>query len=222
MRTTAKEYYRNAAGIIVPSVTTVLDELNKPALVRWANKLGLQGIDSNKYKDELADIGTLSHYFISCRLQEDIPDVSNYSPVQVDSAQLCFAKYLDWEAKNNIRSLLVEERLISEQYQYGGTPDLYALCDSGFLLGDFKTNSKGIYFEMVVQVAAYWHLLLENGYRLTKAVILRIGRDDKEGFDEKILTTTEIEVGWQVFVRALDIYNLKKGEEPICTELIIR
>ena len=45
-------------------VTTVLNVMAKPALVPWANKLGLAGIDSSKYVDSLARIGSLIHYLI--------------------------------------------------------------------------------------------------------------------------------------------------------------
>ena len=46
--------YKLASGARVPGVTTVLSVLNKPALVPWANKLGLEGIDVRKYVDALA------------------------------------------------------------------------------------------------------------------------------------------------------------------------
>jgi len=220
MKARAKEHYRNAAGEIIPSVTTVLNELNKPALVKWANKLGLQGVDSDRYKDELADIGTLTHYFIMCHLQEEVPNVSEYSPVQVDAAKACYKKYVDWELRNPVRPLLVEEALVSEKYQFGGRPDLFALCSGLFLLGDFKTNAKGIFPEMVYQVAAYRVLLIEQGYRVTRAVILRIGRDDPEGCEERILTPAELDSGFEIFARCLDIYNIKRGNKPLCTALI--
>ena len=40
----AHTQYKLVDGTKVPSVTTVLGILNKPALVKWANNLGLQGI----------------------------------------------------------------------------------------------------------------------------------------------------------------------------------
>jgi len=217
-RSRAKEYYRNAAGQIIPSTTTVLGAvLAKPALVKWANRLGLQGVDSDKYKDELADIGILTHYFIMCRLSDEVPDVSNFTPAQVEQAQACYLKYIDWEEKNPVRPLMVEERLVSEKYQYGGQPDLYALSNGKFILVDFKTNAKGIFDEMVFQVAAYEGLLIEHGFKVNEATMLRIGRSDPEGFEEKILTRSELDLGFEIFLRCLDIYQLKRGKAPICT-----
>lgn len=216
----AKEHYRNAAGLIIPGVTTALSELAKPALIRWANKLGLEGIDSEKYKDELADIGILSHYFVMTHLSEEVPEVDDYSQNQISQATACYMKYLNWEEVNAVRPLLIEHKMVSERYQYGGQIDLFAISKYGFTLVDFKTNSKGIFPEMVYQVSAYWKLLEEEGWKVQRAVILRIGRNDPEGFDEKVITRAEQQEGFEIFARCVDIYNLKKGQFPTCTSLL--
>ncbi|MBD3393661.1 MAG: hypothetical protein GF410_16730, partial [Chitinivibrionales bacterium] len=56
--------YYNKAGKQVPGTTTITGVMNKSALVKWANGLGLRGIDVKNYVDELATIGTLAHYMI--------------------------------------------------------------------------------------------------------------------------------------------------------------
>ncbi len=207
MRVKAKERYRNTAGNIIPSVTTALDILAKPALIRWANRMGLDGIDTNKYKDELADIGTLAHLLVICSLSEELPEVDEFTPEQLRAAERCYAKYVDWEKRNPVTPLLVEHPLISEIYQYGGRLDLFCICDDAFMLVDFKTGS-GIYAEALYQVSAYRQLLDEAGWHVQKAVILRIGRDDQEGAEEKILTEYELDLGFQVFTRCLEIHKL--------------
>ena len=83
----AHTQYKLASGTKVPGVTTVLSLLNKPALVKWANNLGLQGIDSNKYRDAAADIGTLAHAMIQAHLQNEKLDTSQYSAQQIDLAE---------------------------------------------------------------------------------------------------------------------------------------
>jgi len=208
VRVKAKPKYRNAAGDIIPGVTTALGIINKPALVRWANRLGLEGIEVDRYKDELADIGTLTHYLIMCRLREEIPDISEFTPEQSVMADVCFKKYIDWESKNPVTPVLVEERLVSERYQYGGAFDLYAICNKELMLVDFKTNAKGIFPEMIYQVSAYRQLLTEAGYGVHKVAILRLGRTDPEGAEERILTGYEMDVGFEIFIRALEIYKL--------------
>ena len=50
-RAKAHTAYKTAGGQRVPGVTTVLGVINKPALVPWANQLGLQGINSSTYVD---------------------------------------------------------------------------------------------------------------------------------------------------------------------------
>jgi len=61
-KTKAHTRYYLADGTLVPGSTTVCGVLNKPALVRWANQLGLQGIDSTKYTDKAKNWNTYSRY----------------------------------------------------------------------------------------------------------------------------------------------------------------
>ena len=212
MKIYAKAKYRNLNGIVVPSVTTALGELNKPALIGWANKMGLKGIDINKFKDHTADIGVLTHDMIICSLQGFDPDFSEYTPEQVESAIECFKKFEDWQKRNPVQSILAEHALVSERYQYGGQIDLYAICGKELVLADFKTSATGIFPEMIYQVAAYRQLLDEHGYGITKALILRLGRGTAEGADEKILTSKEMDHGFEIFMHTLAIYKLKQQE----------
>lgn len=75
-----------------------------------------------------------------------------------------------------------------------------------FTLVDFKTG-KALYPEYLYQVAAYRQLLQEQGWPVASARILRIGRDESEGFEEVIRTSLETE--WEIFLRCLEIYKLR-------------
>ena len=207
-KTKAHIRYKGANGENVPGVTTILGILNKPALVKWANNLGLQGIDSSRYRDEMADIGTLAHYLIMCHLTGQTPDTADYSPNQLEMAENATLSYYEWEKGHDIEPILVEAALVSPQYGYGGTVDLYAAVDGVPTLVDFKTG-KAIYPEMVYQLAAYKQLLQEHGYEVGPARILRIGRDADEGFEEKVVTGLERQ--WAIFNHCLGIYNLQKA-----------
>ena len=206
-KTKAHIRYKGANGENVPGVTTILGILNKPALVKWANNLGLQGIDSSRYRDEMADIGTLAHYLIMCELTGQTPDTADYSPNQLEMAENATLSYYEWEKGHDIEPILVEKALVSDQYGFGGTVDLYAAVDGVPTLVDFKTG-KAIYPEMLYQLAAYKQLLQEHGYELAQARILRIGRDADEGFEEKVVTGLERQ--WAIFNHCLGIYNLQK------------
>jgi len=201
--------YKTKEGVIVPGVTTILNKvLAKPALIHWAWDLGCKGIDYKVYRDDKADIGTLAHEMILCHLKKENVDTSFYTQNQIDLAETCFLKYLDWEKGKKIEPILLEKPLISENYQYGGTLDMFCILDDIPTLIDFKT-SKGIYEEMLYQIGAYNNLILENNEIIPKQYfILRIGRNEEEGFEvRKINNLTKY---FEIFKYCLSIYNLKK------------
>ena len=206
-RSKAHIKYKLQDGTIVPGVTTILGILNKPALVKWANNLGLQGIDSSRYVDEKAAIGTLAHQMIADYLRGEDTDTSEYSAVEIDQAENAVLSFFEWEKNNLIVPVLIEAPLVSEQWGYGGTVDCLAYHDGKLWLLDFKT-SKGIFPEMLVQLAAYYNLLLEHGYHPDQVKILRIGRTDDEGFEEMLVN--HMDKRWEVFTHCLAIYKLQK------------
>lgn len=203
----AHTIYKLQDGMRVPGTTTILGVLNKPALVLWANKLGLEGIDSSKYTDVAARIGTLAHYLVECDLIGKMPDTSEYGATEVDKAENALLSYYEWKKAKKITTIGNEIPLVSEQYRYGGIIDCYCEIDGNIWLLDFKTG-KAIYPEMLIQLAAYHQLLIENGYPVGKAKILRIGRDETEGFEER--TITDFTLQWEMFKHCLEIYRLQK------------
>ena len=203
----AHTQYKLPDGTKIPGVTTVLGILNKPALVKWANNLGLQGIDSSKYRDEMADIGTLAHQMILDYFKGDKTDTSEYSSSQIELAENCLLSFWEWEKGHKIEVILAEAKLVSQEYRFGGTIDCFCKLDGQPTLLDFKTG-KAIYPEMFCQLAAYEQLLAEAGQLIEVTRILRIGRDADEGFEER--TIGKLDKQWQVFVNCLSIYNLQK------------
>lgn len=199
--------YRNKKGDIVPGATTVLSVLNKPALVKWANNLGLQGIDSSKYRDKMAGIGTLAHYFILSHLKKEKPDTSEYSQEDIDKAENCLLSYYEWEKGHKIEPIVIEQPLVSEKYGFGGTPDNFCKFDGVPTLIDYKTG-KAIWPEYFYQLSSYRQLLIEAGHTIDNVRILRIGREESEGFEERVVKNLDRE--WQIFLACLKIYNLKK------------
>jgi len=201
--------YKTNDGSRVPSVTTILGILNKPALIDWAWKLGTEGIDYKQVRDQAGDVGTLAHYFILCDIKGEKPDTSEYSAEAIDKAETCLLKYWEWRKTNPIRPIMVEEALVSGQYRYGGTLDCFAeRADTGeFVLIDFKT-CKAIYNEHFIQLSAYENLLAEAGYRFDKAMILRIGRDENEGFEVRDIGN--LDKYFEIFKHCLNIYRLYK------------
>ena len=62
---------------------------------------------------------------------------------------------------------------------------------------------------MVYQLAAYRQLLIEHGHTVDNVRIVRIGRDESEGFEDRIFGN--LDKAWQVFWHLRQIYDLRKG-----------
>ncbi len=203
--------YKSEDGTRLPGVTTLTGQLgwNKQILVNWANKKGLEGINTNKYVDDKAEIGTLAHKIVTNNLLGNTTCTDDYSMNQIRSAKNSADSWFNWAKGKKIKPILIETPLVSEVYGYGGTPDIYADIDSVLELSDLKTGA-GIYDEMVIQVVAYQGLLIENGYPVEKVRILNIPRTKGESFIERDITPEMGSAAWEIFIKLLQIYKLKK------------
>lgn len=207
-RSRAHTVYKTSDGKRVPGVTTVTGIIAKPYLVAWANRLGLEGVDSTKYRDQAAEVGTVAHLMVQHYLQAADPDLSDYPEGLVSLAENSLLSFFEWEKAHSLTPILLETPLVSERYRFGGTVDCYGELDGILTLLDFKT-SKGVYDEHKVQVAGGYSLLLEeNGYAVEGVRILRIGRDETEGFDDvRIMDVTACQ---RAFLAALSLYEAMK------------
>lgn len=205
--------YRLADGTRVPGVTTITGVMDKPALVPWANRLGLQGIQVREYVDELATVGTLAHYLIQCHLTNETPDTGDYSKNQIDLAENGLVKWLYWQEATGYEPIVCEQALVSETHRYGGTVDSYGiLTKRGGVkaLVDIKT-AKAIYDDMFTQVAGGYALLLrEHGYDVAQSMIVRVGRNAEEGEhpEEKVCTSPELHV--ERFLTCRRLYDVNQ------------
>lgn len=205
--------YKTKDGKIVPGITTVLGLLAKPALVPWANKLGLQGISVRAYVDDKAAIGTLAHAMITDKLVGKETDTSDYSEKQIDQAENSCLSFWEWEKDHKIEEVFFIERpLVSERWEFGGTLDIYAQVNGKKEIIDLKTGS-GIYPEAVYQVATLKILLQENLFLVDATRIVNIPRSEDEGFLEKVVTEKENDQGWNIFYHLLQVYYSRKGGE---------
>ena len=201
--------YRKEDNTIVPGVTTITNQLgwNKQVLINWANRIGLEGIEAGKYKDDKADIGTLGHAMITDKILGKETDTSDYSQNQIDQAENSALSFWEWEKDHKIEPILVEKPLVSELLGFGGTCDIYGKVNGFHELIDLKTGS-GIYPEFFIQVAAYQELLKENGYSVSRVRILNIPRAESETFQEQVVGN--IDLYWHIFLNLLEIYKINK------------
>ena len=169
--------------------------------------MGIKGIDYRVHRDDLGDIGTLAHSMILCHLKKKQYDTSEYSERQIDKAENCFLKYLEWESKHEIKPILVEESLISELWKYGGQADFFGKIDGILTLMDFKTG-KRIYDETLYQLAGYRGLILEAGYNIEQYIALNIGRDETEKFEE--IKRRDLSIEERIFQHTFEVYKAKR------------
>jgi hypothetical protein len=211
-KTQAHIQYKLADGSPVAGVTTITGMINSPdkqaRLMYWAWNLGRQGLDYREVRDGAADVGTLAHYLIMCHLKGETPDTSEYSPADVQKATNSLAKFKNWLKEHPVKPVMIEEPLISEEFKYGGTLDLFAELGGEFVLVDFKTG-KAIYDEMYFQLAAYQKLLEEQGWPVANSRILRIGVGEDEGFEERIKPNLQAE--WDIFWHCLCVYRIRQA-----------
>jgi hypothetical protein len=177
--------YFNKAGLEVVSLTTFLDVLSRPKLIRWAHDLGRAGIDYDAYMSDLGDVGTLAHRLCLQDLRGVPAPYDEYSKNVRDRAETCFIKFLDWKKRHHLEPLSVEKPILSEQYQYGCTPDFYGRIDGRLNVMEIKTGS-AIYDDTWEQVAGQRLALIELGVPVEEARILRISRLPEEGFEEAV------------------------------------
>ena len=195
--------YELQDGTRVPGCTTICNQLDKPALIDWAWKLGREGKDWREERDSAGDTGTQVHELIlNFLLGEEIviPD----DDIVLD----CFRKFLRWWGKelksNNVDTLITEQPFISEKLRFGGQPDIYIVTINKLI--DIKTGG-GIYDSYWIQLAGYDILLRENGYNPKEYQIVWLPKDDR--FDAPI--RTELRNEKKIFRALLDIYYLRKN-----------
>ena len=210
----AHQKYILPSGEVVPGVTTVLNILNKPALVPWAWKLGRDGIDLRKAQSQAMDIGTLTHSMIEAYLKKEKIDTSEYSETQINTAETAFLAFLDWEKRQNLSVVDTEIQMIHTDLRYGGTADLIAKDSEGkYYLIDFKTSQNGAcYPEYRYQISAYKELWDHNQDKvriISKCIILALNKETGIPTPHLIIHT---DIYFEVFKHCLGIYNLKSKE----------
>lgn len=194
--TEGHEEYYNSKGIEVPSVTTILKLLNKPAIPRWANSLGFKHLSYDKTLEESAHYGTNVHNALDAYFKnvKYIPELK-YSDEEL-KIRTSLYHFFSWKNKHELNTILNEKKLVGEEY--GGTLDWYGEIDGKLTILDFKT-SKDFNASMFLQLSAYTHLIEEySSYKVEQVAILILNYKNPK-FKFKILSKEEIEPYFGVF-----------------------
>ena len=163
-----KAGYKNSAGQRVPGVTTIIGRFkDSGGLLYWAfeqGKAAERGEINSLYdvRDQAAESGTLAHSMVEAYIAGEPQPVQGDTPLNVFSEALnAYKAYRTWEAQSKLKVIDQEMQLVSEQYQFGGSPDAIGEIDGQLCLVDWKT-SNGVYPDYLIQLAAYKQLWEEN------------------------------------------------------------
>lgn len=124
-----------------PSVTNLIQLLDKPALLKWANKIGLQGINIDDYRKKSLSDGTSIHK----QIESFIKDKKQF---ETKEHQNNFDRYF-------INKKIVASEINIETEYFVGRYDIKIEYNSKIFICDFKSNQKNVYFENKLQLVAY-------------------------------------------------------------------
>lgn len=217
--------------VLVPSVTTILKVIDKPALPRWAAKMvceHLQGclkpgeaLDeiqiANLLKDakaapwrradDAANIGTIVHSFAEEWALGNRPP----PPINPQARNAADAFVAWWEGAD-VHPVVAERKLYSRDYNYAGTVDLVAYVGGDLAIADFKTST-GIWPEYRLQLAAYQQAYEEEfGRAEMDRLCLRFGKDG--GFEVGKYTEETMPEDFEAFRAALGLHRWQESIKP--------
>lgn len=159
--------YKLKSGKRVPGVTTIIGHsTDKGGLMQWAFQQGVAGKPSlYEDRDVAADIGTHTHALVQWHLEGEsserpAPPLTMTVPM-IARAETAYTQMLRWEQQTGYHITSWEEPLVSEKYEFGGTPDAVFQYLHWLRMGDWKTG-KDIYPEALLQACAYILLNDEN------------------------------------------------------------
>ena len=224
--------YKNEAGEKIPSVTTILGRFKESGgLMYWAWQQGTEGKDYREERDAAAEAGRLTHSLVEGHLRGhgraaiEAEELVASATEEVRSRALRgFKSYLEWQEQTGMEIYSLEEPLVCECHQVGGTPDALGYLDGKWMLLDWKA-SNAIYQDYLLQLAAYRHLL-DNGPmrvhvlgRLKGKVFddsdefggFHLVRFSKENADFSHHFFSELDAAWEMFTHLRAAYELDKA-----------
>lgn len=194
-----------ANGKIVPSVTTVIGILDKPALVAWSAKITAQwllkrinlikkgalaysvGDEGEVYQaartehmretSKAGKIGTSAHKAVEKWVKYGKKPTKSSS----EATRTAFDAFERWANNIGLKRggcLGSEIRLYSKKYGYAGTLDLLAYLDGKLYLIDVKTSNNFYEPDMPMQLAAYAHAVEEMyGVEVEGLGVIRLDKE---------------------------------------------
>lgn len=215
---------------LVPSVTTILDVLNKPALGDWKVRQGIMAAltlprldgedderfisrvvnDSKQQAIQAAEEGNRIHAAIEASFKHERFDWNYLVEVEAVSKLLdeTFPDVTDW----------ISEASFASPLGYGGKVDLHS--PSTGIVVDFKTkdfgpgDKKRLAYDQNIQLAAYQRGLMGWITCREKCANIFVSRTHPGHAEIHVWDVEEVTHGWQVFASALACWQAIKGYVP--------
>ncbi len=213
---TPKAGYHLKNGKQIPGVTTIISRWKESGgLLQWAFQQGKAGkLNLYDERDKAADAGTVAHDMVFHDLHGGSEiDYARNTPDDVYEAGLNgYRNYKKWQRQTRMFILPLEDQLVDEEFEFGGTPDAAFEIDGELDVGDWKT-SNGIYLDYIIQGAAYRRLWNVNKPAKVHMKGLHICRFSKEGgnFAHHYYDSATLDVAWRQFVLFREAYEIDKA-----------
>ncbi len=157
MKYSTHSQYYNQEGVEIPSVTTILKVLNKPALVKWANIMGFKRRSTDEILENAGSIGTEMHECIERYFKKEKYQLPEEKYHLRDTLLKRLDGFLSWvKTIETITPLMLEAKL--EGDTFGGTMDFYGMVDGLETILDFKTSSR-VHGSMFLQLGGYIYIM---------------------------------------------------------------
>ena len=209
----AHTIYKNKNDKRLKSVTTIINGClgwNKQPLLMWTRKHCLNGEDSLKLLKEAGRIGTLAHNMIEEFTKGGVVNLDGYTPNEISQAKTAYYGFYNWFANNNVTFHETELKLVSEQYQFGGTFDAICKVNGKLVVCDWK-SSNDVHSEYLIQLGAYRQLIQENlDYKIKGAILLKLDKEEKGVYEEHHYKIKDLNWGWKMFKLLLKIQENKR------------
>jgi hypothetical protein len=188
--------------------------MDSTALKFWAYNRGKAGLPM--FDRGAIDIGSTVHAMAEMDLRGR-PDreIEAYihnclsAPDHLRKAFASFTAFREWRQQCSVRAIAQETPLVSETYQYGGTPDTIAIIGNGLGILDFKTSAKP-YPDHLIALAAHGNLWNERhpGQPLTSYHLIILPKDGS-GFQHHAYD--DLSPQWELFQIYLQAYAKDKA-----------
>jgi ATP-dependent exoDNAse (exonuclease V) beta subunit len=168
-----------------PTVSELLDLLNKPALMTWANKIGLQGIELKNYRKSSTKNGISLHKQVEMFVKDGVVIED------VEMQQKCELFFSD-------KKVLFSEESFETEY-FKGRLDIMLDWSGTSYICDFKSKHRRLYLENKLQLTAY-----RMAFKCDRVAIITL--PDFNVYDSYI---DDFEPYEQILISLSKIYSLK-------------